>query len=343
MCCPAGTCGWRSETSAWNTPAKAARRVARARGALAQIAKASEESDPYGQLMRVEARRLTGVPAACILGEFLAPDNTPCHVRDFIGRAADHGLDFLCEADLFAAVPPSLDPAMRDRLPSFAGAGRAAMEQHIDFLTGRLFRRSVLVRRQATGPRRVPHPDRLGALHVASPIRLDAAQSTDRLATFKDDRERPITTGDPVIRAAFERLARAYPATLSLDGLTASSTADPLVAARLRRGILTLVLAGRASISVLPLRVGHADHERPTAWHVVRMEAASGQPWITTLGHAGIPVHPVLRALLPHLDGAHDRPALRARLTESVQSGAVGLPDLPPDAQPSREQLDAVV
>ena len=98
---------------------------------------------------------------------------------------------------------------MRDRLTSFAGADRAAMEQHIDFLTGRLFRRSVLVCRQATGPRRVPHPDRLGALHVASPIRLDAAQSTDRLATFKDDRERPITTGDPVIRAAFERLARA--------------------------------------------------------------------------------------------------------------------------------------
>ena len=221
------------------------------------------------------------------------------------------------------------------------------MEQHIDFLTGRLFRRSVLVRREVSGPRRAPHPDRLGALHVASPIRLDPAASTDRLAAFKDERERPITTGDPIIRAAFERLASACPATVGVDALTGSAAAAPQVAAevaaRVRRGILTLVMTGRASISVLPLRVGRADHERPTAWRVARMEAASGQPWITTLGHAGIPTHPVLRALLPYLDGAHDRPALRARLTESMQCGAVALADLPPDSQPSREQLDAVV
>jgi SAM-dependent methyltransferase len=325
------------------------RRVARARAALEQVAEASEESEPYGQLMRTEARRLKQVPGSYILGEFLAPDNTPCHVRDFVGQAASHGLDYLCEADLFAAVPQTLDPAMRSRITTFAGSDRAATEQHIDFLTGRLFRRSVLVRQQpAAGPQRIPGPDRLRALHIASPIRLDIAQSTDRLAAFKDARERPITTADPVIRQAFERLARAYPATLQLDALTEPADGAPHVAAeiaaRVRRAIFTMVLAGRASVSVLPLRVGHADHEHPTAWHVARAEAAAGQPWITTLGHVGVPAHPILRVLLPFLDGTHGRAALLACLADALQSGAVRVPELPPDQPPpSPERLGAIV
>jgi methyltransferase-like protein len=320
------------------------RRVAKARAALERIAQASEESEPYGQLMRTEARRLKQVPASYILGEFLAPDNTPCHVRNFIERAASHELDYLCEVDLFAAVPPALDPAIHRRVTSFTGSSRSEMEQHIDFLTGRLFRRSVLVRPQRSGgPKQIPGPDQLAALHIASPIHLDAARSTDQVATFSDDRGRPITTGDPVIRRAIERLARAYPATLTLDELTAFPGGEPHnvpaeLEARVRRAIFTLVLAGRASISVLPLRVGRAGHEHPTVGHLARMEASSGQPWITSLRHAGVPAHPILQTLLPYLDGVHDRSALRVRLADALRRGVVSVPELAADQSPLSEE-----
>jgi len=321
-------------------------RVTRARAALERIAEASEESEAYGQLMRTEARRLKQVPASYILGEFLAPYNMPCYVRDFIGHAANHGLDYLCEVDLFAAVPPALDPEIRRRITSFA-SNRSYMEQHIDFQTGRLFRRSVMVRRQQpTSPSRIPNPDRLNALHIASPIHLDTAQSTDRATTFSDGRERPITTEDPVVRRALERLAKAYPATLTLDELTASvgEKVPAEVGERVRRAIFTIVMAGRASISVLPLRVGNADHKQPVAWRVARMEAALGQPWITSLRHAGVPAHPMLRTLLPHLDGAHNRSALRTLLMEAIQHGVVSVPEVSVDKPPlSEEELGTVV
>jgi hypothetical protein len=91
------------------------------------------------------------------------------------------------------------------------------------------------------------------------------------------------------------------------------------------------------------LRVGHADQERPRAWQVARTEAASGQPWITSVGHAGAPAHPILRALLPYLDGTHDRPALRARLADALRIGVVRVPELPADqALPAQERLDAI-
>lgn len=320
------------------------RRVARARAALEQIAENSDAAEPYGLLLRNEARRLKHVPASYILGEFLAPDNTPCTVRDFIDRVAGHGLDYLCEVDLCAAVPNSLDPSIRSRITSLAGASRSAAEQHIDFLTGRLFRRSVLVRRQpAADAQRVLSPDALNVLHISSPVRLDAAQSNDQVSVFTDDRARPITVKDPAIGQAIARLEAAFPATLSLDQLVVASAARAGIETRIRQAVFAMVLADRASVSVLPLRVGRATDERPRVWSVARTEAASGQPWITSLRHVGVPTHPVLTALMPHLDGSHDRAALRARLAAALQGGTVQVPELPADQPPpSQERLHAV-
>ena len=320
------------------------RRVARARAALAQIAEASDDAEPYGLLMRTEARRLKNVPASYILGEFLAPENNPCHVQDFIEQAADHGLDFLCEADLLAAVPPTLNADIRSRVTSFADANRSGAEQDIDFLTGRLFRRSVLVRRQqSTDLPRAPGPDRLRSLHVSLPLRLDVARTTEQATVFTDDHGRPVTISNPAVTAAMTRLAEAYPATLAVQELTASTSPGPGDDERIRQAIFSMVLAGRATLSVLPLRPGQGDHERPTAWAVARTEAASGQPWVTGLHHTGVPARPILKLLLPCLDGTHDRAALRARLADALQRGIVRVPELPLDRDPPPFERLAVI
>ena len=323
-------------------------RVARARAALDRVAETSDATEPYGLLLRNEALRLKNVPASYILGEFLAPDNTPCTVRDFIDRVAGHGLDYLCEVDLCAAVPNILEPSVRDRIASIAGASRTAVEQHIDFLTGRLFRRSVLVRRRpAASPQRVLSPDPLDKLHISSPIQLNAAQSNDQQSVFTDGRARPVTVTNPAVGEAIARLAAAFPATLTMEELLAGPGSDPdaraQIEARIRQGVFAMVVAGRASVSVLRLRVGRATDERPTAWAVARAEAASGQPWITSLRHVGMPAHPVLTTLLPHLDGTNDRAALRARLTAALGGRTVQVPELPADQPPpSQERLHAV-
>lgn len=318
-------------------------RVALARAALEQIAQSSNDREPYGLLLRTEAKRLKGVPSAYILGEFLVPDNTPCMVQDFIGRAARHGLDYLCEADLRADLPPSLDATAHARLTSSAGSGQAAMEQQIDFITGRQFRRSVLVRgRPAAGQVRAPGPDRLGLLHLDTPVRLDAARSTAQVTVFTDDRAQPVTIGDPGISRAISRLSAAFPGTLTLEQLTADPESGADHAARLRQVLLKMVLAGRAGISVLPgPSVGQVD-AYPRAWPVARFEAASGQPWLTSLRHVGVPAHPVLRALLPLLDGGHDRAMLQTHLTAGLREGTVPFPEPAAGEQRSPERLDAL-
>lgn len=327
-------------------------RVGRARAALESIAQSSSDNEPYGLLLRTEASRLKQMPAAYILGEFLAPYNAPCFVRDFIGRARQNGLHYLCEADLSAAVPLSLDPAVRARIASHIDADAVAAEQHIDFLTGRPFRCSVLIRRQPEGDPRPPSADRLRTLHLASPLSFDIVQTckdggADRLDIFRNDRARGITNWDPAIHQALIRLAAAYPATLTLDELTASvgcdSAARAGIEARLCDALFSMVMAGQASVSVLPLRLGLATQMLPRAWVVARMEAASGQPWITSLRHVGVPVYPILKILLPYLDGTHARSALQARLTGALQSGAVQLPEQPAQNPPQLPQTSGSV
>ncbi len=336
-------------------------RVARARAALAAIARSAPAAGPYGLLLRTEAARLQPMPAAYIQGEFLAPHNTPCTVQDFIGRAGRHGLEYLCEADLSASVPQSLDPAMRGCVASLAGTGAAEVEQLVDFQTGRPFRCSVLVRQQpaGSGPR-LPSPDRMRPLHLASSPRANAAErshaegssdtggDTEPLAAATEDHAFAIAARDTAVDQALARLAAAYPATLMLHELAADPGLSPQdraeIEARLCGALFAMALVGQASISALPLRVGRAAHVRPRAWCVARLEAASGQPWITSLRHVGVPAHPVVKALLPYLDGNHDRIALRTRLAAALRSGLLKIPELPAGRPlPSDERLAAIV
>jgi hypothetical protein len=146
------------------------------------------------------------------------------------------------------------------------------------------------------------------------------------------------------VRAAFQRLAAAYPATLTLDDLVAAAPdgdAQERAAAalRIRNAVHALVIAGRATVSSLPLRVGSAAQERPAAWPFARAEATSNQPWITSLLHAGVAAHPIVKALLPHLDGTQDRAALRNHLIAALESGAVQVPELPAGEATSQQQV----
>jgi len=321
-------------------------RVARARAALEQIAASADTAEPYGLLLRTEAQRLKGVPASYILGEFLAPDNAPCTVTDFVAQAGGYGLDYLCELDICAGVPQALAPAMRRRLMEPAGADRMALEQHIDFLTGRLLRRSVLVRQPSpTSPPRALAPARLDMLHISSQIRLDPTKGADGTSVFRDPRGRPIAVPDARISRALTRLGQAFPASLTLHELRAddeSAAGADDIGARLREVVLALVLAGRATVSTRKLRVGAAAEARPAACRVARMEAQAGQPWITSLRHVGVPVSPVIRAMLPLLDGTRDRATLRDLFSAALRDGAVKVPELTGEQPPSRDRIDSV-
>lgn len=321
-------------------------RVTRARWMLEQVAKMSSESSAFGRIMRDEAKLTAPLPNSYILGEFLAHDNDPCYFHEFAGRATAAGLTFLCEADLAASVPENLGAEQAKLIRAIAGSNPIAVEQYMDFFTGRTFRRSLLVKsEQASTVQRALNPQRLRPLHLISGLNRDAAASTQDSAIFRYER-RAITTNDPVVQAALEHLSRCYPESCPVEQLieTVVPTGTPERAnaqARLLSALLRVTAAEHISVSTLPLRTGRAS-ARPAVWSLARMQADNGQDWASSLHHRPVQLHPALRLLMPLLDGRHERVALRDRLVAAVAGGETNIPGLEMNApSASRPQLEA--
>jgi methyltransferase-like protein len=315
-------------------------RVAQARLVLDLTAKLSNQTAPYGILLRNEAERMARMPASYISAEFLAEDNVPCYFHEFIDRAAQNGLSYLCEGDLASSISEILFPEAESQIRAFAGPARLGIEQFKDFVTGRNFRRSILIRTEQTATiQPKPSPDRLRNLHVVSHQGLATEEHDDQRPVYKDVQRR--TAKDPDVSQTLSSLAKAYPSTMSVNDLIDSRrdcTDRDAAEAHVCEALFELISAGQATVSTVPQVVGRSTDERPRAWSVARAEAAARQPWITSLHHEAVPSnHPITRFLLPYLDGENDQETLNGILTDALLRGEIKVPEL----NDNKEQIDS--
>ena len=276
------------------------RQVEAVRALLKEIAEASSDKDPYGAIVRAEAARLNTRPASYILGELLAAYNQPFHVRELIAQAAGEGLAYLCEADLMSSAPEYFAPAAAQRIRATAGDDPVAVEQYADIFSGRTFRRSLFT--HAGCRAQSPSPERLLPLHMTATSR-----------TLPQD-----------VSPAHALLAQHYPSSVSVADMVGATGPG----AGLSDG-LHLLTQGRASISTVPVALGHADQSHPKLWCVTRADATTGQPWVTNLLHAPVLLNPILRVLAPLMTGVTPREQLTSALEAALRSGALLEADLP--------------
>lgn len=303
-------------------------RVDKARAILSDIAASANPGDPYGLLLRNEARRIARRPASYILGEFLVANNEPCFFADFAARARAHGLGYVCESDLEASVSNAIAGDVRAKLTSHAGEDPIAIEQYIDYFTGRTFRSSVLARADAPIGRRAYEPIR--QLHIAAEFRADPSGGPH---SYKDSRGRALACEDGVVNAALSRLAAARPATMTFAEMLDASAGED-AAQLLQAALAGMLQRGQITVSTQALRVGRAAARYPKAWALARAEAAAGKPWMTSLAHAAVALRPAVAALVPHLDGGKDNAALTAIFSAALGRGEIKAPELDDVAAP---------
>jgi len=295
-------------------------RVASARKALELIAGSVKEKNAYGVLLRDEARRLAGRPAAYIMGEFLSADNSPCYFHEFVERAEAFGLTFLCEGDLNASIPEIQDPEIRRRNRALAGSNHLALEQCIDFFTGRTFRRSILIKSALSRHiKRNRNFDRLQSLYFSS-ANGNPPKSGDRapLRDYKPSRAH-------LVQETLRYLSNTYPDAHTLPELDSAvrKTVANANSESISQAVFALVLAGEATASTLPSSASRCTTRRSKVWSLARLEAAAKQPWVTSLNHSPIPLQSLPVALLPHLDGRNDRKRLRLFVMQALIDGSI--------------------
>ncbi|HEY1380530.1 MAG TPA: class I SAM-dependent methyltransferase [Gemmataceae bacterium] len=278
---------------------------------------------PYTAILRGEAETLRDEPDSYLFHEFLEADNRPVYFHQFAAAAAGHRLQYVAEAAP-QPLPGHLPPEAVPTLAALAG-DRVRLEQHLDFLRGRAFRRSLLCHAAA-------RPDwdgvagRLPAFAVSSDARPEGdGAGADGREAFLTPTKLRFTTNDPALRAALRHLWEARPAAVPFADLVAAARgdgpADDDLPRRLADEVLQLYVGAVVELHRDPPAVAAVTGPRPTASPLTRLQAARGDARLHDLRHRSADPDPFARYLLPLLDGTRDRGRLVEELAARSAAG----------------------
>jgi len=315
-------------------------RAGKARALLDGIANATRAGGAYGDAQRSEAKALLDTDDSYILSEFLGGPNVPCHFHEFAAKAEGFGLAYLCETGLQHSTPAPEQLAAAVPVLGLSAGNPIAVEQWADFFSGRSFRRTLLVKvAQAAKIKRTLLPERAKGLHVSG--QFTCTETSKGTWVFSDEQGGSLSTKSEVVYRAIQKLSAAFPATRSARELAAEVRAGEQERAILDT-VFKMILAGLVDVSSVPLRVNKvsAGKPKPRAGRLPRLDAAQGSAWTTDPALNLVPLDPVCTTLLPFLDGAHDRDALKAKLLEAVRDGRLRLTEKATGLQPSGPALE---
>ena len=302
-------------------------RIARTRQLFEQMSQVAEAGGTYGSLWRREAQRLVKNPNSYLAHELFEENNVPVTFTAFVNTASAQGLGYLSEAQVAANIPEAAGAAAGKAARELGGGKLLAVEQYLDIVTGRTFRRSLLVHAD-----RMQHADRsltaerADELHFIAPLRLKIVPAAGAGAwTISDGESLEMEIADPVSAAATERLIARLPQSSSIDDLApkGSATERKLI----RSLMMQLVCAGVIDVSSEPVRCAIAAAERPKAWRIAASDAAAGMEFTATLRYGSFRITPQARLVLPLADGTRNREELAAAAYQSMLDNDVRIAD----------------
>jgi methyltransferase-like protein len=299
--------------------------TARARELLAFLVEAVPAGQgAYAGLLKEEQDRLAQVKDSYIFHEHLEENNEPVYFHEFARRAEQAGLQFLGEADVASMFVRRIPPAVQATLAKLGGdvIGR---EQYLDFFTNRMFRQTLLVRREVALRREVA-PEHLAPFRISSrarPVSERADLHSDRVEEFRSSPSVSVSTGHAVSKSALAYLGEVWPRSVPFEELQVTARArlagnavvvqDAAGYARDTR-LLAENLLHAFTANVVQLHVHEPSFvtepgERPRASGLARYQAGE-RSQVTNARQELVNLDPLSCHLLRHLDGTRDRAAL---------------------------------
>jgi methyltransferase-like protein len=270
--------------------------------------------------------------------------NDPVYFHQFMERAANHGLQYLAEAQYHKTQPNDFQPEVVEALSQLA-QDRIAFEQYLDFVRNQSFRQTLLCHQGIQLSRKLKL-DRMSSFYVASraqPVTSEPDIRSASVEEFRSPNGTGLSTDHPVSKAAMLYLGQTWPRALPFDMLLTTARAkleldsalDSLAvdAHTLATNLLTAysysgnLVELHVHIPAFALEIS----ERPVGSPLACLQAHE-RTTVTNLRHERVRLDAFSRYLLCHLDGCHDRPALLDRfMAGPVAEGTLMLEE---DGQP---------
>lgn len=321
-------------------------RAAKGRASLRQLAEmVPGEGSAYGGFLQMYAQLIDGEledsgpkSNSLLFHDEMEENNNPVYFYQFAEDAARHGLQYL--GDFHHAKGGSLPPEVTAKLQAMS-RNHVELEQHLDFLQNRTFRQTLLCHDDVVLSRSVK-PAQARAFFAASkarPVSEDPDIASISVEQFRGHDGAILSIDHPVSKAAMLCLAEVWPRAISFEHLLAAArerlAQEPEGRTNGNNGDIDAEVLGAnllrghgysqslVELHVHSAPVASAAGERPRASRVARLWASQNDT-ITNLRHERLKLDPLVRFLLPFLDGSRDREAL----LETLLAGPVARGEL---------------
>lgn len=296
-------------------------RIAEAQ-ALAGVLAVARSKDPYVTILQAEAGRLLERDPGLVFHDELSSVNEPVYFHQFVEHAAQHGLQFLSEAELQASGPSGLSPEQWQALEKLDVLTR---EQYLDFARCRRFRQTLLCHAAVELDRGLT-PARMRSFRLRARGRMRVQEDGAAPAEAVETAPAADSAADAgLLQAVFDELNLVSPEALTMDQLVdrvlrrhSSALPGEQPSRLVERLVFGAVRGGAISLHVHTPSVALRPGEKPMASAVVRSQLQA-RSLVTNLHHESIQIdHAVGRQLLLLLDGTRGRAELLQHLGDSL-------------------------
>ncbi len=299
--------------------------------------------------LRQEITHLRGAHPSYLYHEYMEEINQPFLFSEFVDDAGRHGLQYLADVELHTMFPSALGEAAERQLERFDDL--IELEQYMDFIRNRHFRRTLLCHGERTLHRELAL-EQIGqfALHadLAPPENLDLSRIREQEFALPDGQRYGVA--HPLTKAALLHLASIYPAAITLPELIAA--AQSLAAARggkryaeqsehLIGELFSLYAHQMVRLAATPRSFGAPDTARPRANRLAQLQASAGLGHAATPRHGVVQLDPFAAQLLQLADGSRSQSDLAAAMQRLIEEGRIEIGDA--GRRPDRNRLAASV
>ncbi|MFN0094165.1 MAG: methyltransferase regulatory domain-containing protein [Dehalococcoidia bacterium] len=288
--------------------------------ALMQLVTAAELPGLNGfQAMLAEQAQLIAERTdADLFHDELSPINESFYFTEFLRRTGEYGLQYVGEAEWFTTNVERAGPLVAQALAPLAEADPILKEQYLDFVTCRMFRKTLLCRSEAELHWNPEARDIAG--FWASSDAVAEAPDADGRQRFASAAAGTLTTADVRARAVMAGLQAAQPGAVAFSALVDAAMAASAEESRFKCAthvanfLVSAYGAGVIELFTQPPHLVRAPGERPIASPLARAQTSRGDD-LTTLRHTEVAVSDAVgKALIGLLDGTRDRAELLAAL-----------------------------
>lgn len=295
------------------------------------------EQNPYGQFLRDELGAMQNFQDGYLRHDFLEEENRAFYFHEFMAEAGRHNLQYLGETELSAMLATNFPPQIQQTLAKVA-RNIVAMEQYMDFLRNRMFRMTLLVKKDLRLVRSISADvvKEFWIRPLLTPQRELLNFLPGEKEEFRHVNGSVVGTDSALVKVVLAALHRARPAAVPFSTVLAAvrrhfNEGRPAVREaghdEHEEGVLAeqlVSLSGKNLVELTafaPPTVGAATMERPKVSALARYQALNDPRHVTNLRHVSIRIDTFPRQLIALLDGTRTRDDLAAALADRTLAG----------------------